>query len=128
MNGSGGSAWPTANAGPQNDSDQNWQKRREICKARHGNNGFGLTLGMLALIAVYVLRAAAERAAAVLVAQLEDSDPAVSSAAARTLLDRVGVPRAEVVQTAPSPLDLSGLSAAELDSLEGLLSRVGGGQ
>ncbi len=74
------------------------------------------------------LRAAAERAAAVLVSQLEDSDPAVSSAAARTLLDRVGVPRAEVVQTAPSPLDLSGLSAAELDSLEGLLSRVGGGQ
>lgn len=74
------------------------------------------------------LRAAAERAAAVLVAQLEDSDPAVSSAAARTLLDRVGVPRAEVVQAAPSPLDLSGLSAAELDSLEGLLSRVGGGQ
>jgi predicted transcriptional regulator len=74
------------------------------------------------------LRAAAERAAAVLVAQLEDSDPAVASAAARTLLDRVGVPRAEVVQTAPSPLDLSGLSAAELDSLEGLLSRVGGGQ
>ncbi len=48
MSGSGGSAWPTANAGPQNDSDQNWQKRREICKAKHGNNGFGLTLGMAA--------------------------------------------------------------------------------
>lgn len=74
------------------------------------------------------LRAAAERAAAVLVAQLEDSDPAVSSAAARTLLDRVGVPRAEVVQSAPAPLDLAGLTAAELDSLEGLLARVGGGQ
>ncbi len=41
-------AWPTPNAGPQNDSDQNWQKRREICKAKHGNNGFGLTLGMAA--------------------------------------------------------------------------------
>lgn len=74
------------------------------------------------------LRAAAERAAAVLVAQLEDSDPTVSAAAARTLLDRVGVPRAEVVQSAPAPLDLAGLSAAELDSLEGLLARVGGGQ
>ena len=42
------SSWPTPNAGPQNDSDQNWQKRREICKAKHGNNGFGLTLGMAA--------------------------------------------------------------------------------
>lgn len=48
MSGSGGSAWPTANAGPQNDTDQNWQKRREVCKERHGGNGFGLTLGMAA--------------------------------------------------------------------------------
>lgn len=38
--------WPTPNAGPQNDTDTNWQKRRAECKERHGNNGFGLTLGM----------------------------------------------------------------------------------
>ena len=38
--------WPTPNAGPQNDTDTKWEARREVCKARHGNNGFGLTLGM----------------------------------------------------------------------------------
>lgn len=38
--------WPTPNAGPQNDTDTKWEARREECKARHGNNGFGLTLGM----------------------------------------------------------------------------------
>lgn len=38
--------WPTPNAGPQNDTDTRWQERREECKARHGNNGFGMTLGM----------------------------------------------------------------------------------
>lgn len=49
MKGSAGSAWPTANAGPQNDADGNWQKRRETAKAKHNNgNGFGLTLGMAA--------------------------------------------------------------------------------
>ena len=40
------SSWPTPNAGPQNDSDGNWEARRETTKAKHGNNGFGLTLGM----------------------------------------------------------------------------------
>ena len=40
--------WPTPNAGPQNDNDQNWPKRRAVAKAKHGNNGFGLTLGMAA--------------------------------------------------------------------------------
>lgn len=39
-------SWPTPNAGPQNDTDTRWKQRREECKARHGNNGFGLTLGM----------------------------------------------------------------------------------
>jgi hypothetical protein len=39
-------SWPTLNAGPQNDTDTKWQARREECKKRHGNNGFGLTLGM----------------------------------------------------------------------------------
>lgn len=41
--------WPTPNAGPQNDTDANWQKRRAECKAKHNNgNGFGMTLGMAA--------------------------------------------------------------------------------
>jgi hypothetical protein len=38
--------WPTPNAGPQNDRDTKWQRRRVECQKRHGNNGFGLTLGM----------------------------------------------------------------------------------
>jgi len=43
--------WPTPNAGPQNDTDMNWEKRREECRAKHGNNGFGLTLGMASTLA-----------------------------------------------------------------------------
>jgi len=43
--------WPTPNAGPQNDTDQRWEARREECKATHGNNGFGLTLGMASQLA-----------------------------------------------------------------------------
>lgn len=40
---------PTPNAGPQNDSDANWEARRAECKERHQNgNGFGMTLGMAA--------------------------------------------------------------------------------
>lgn len=38
--------WPTPNAGPQNDTDTKWEQRRKECKDRHGNNGFGMTLGM----------------------------------------------------------------------------------
>ena len=38
--------WPTPDASAMNLIDANWQERREACKARHGNNGFGLTLGM----------------------------------------------------------------------------------
>jgi len=48
MSGKGSSSWPTANAGPQNDTDANWKERRQIAKEKHGNNGFGLTLGMAA--------------------------------------------------------------------------------
>ena len=44
------SGWPTPNAGPQNDTDTKWQARRKVCKAKHGNNGFGLTLGMAATL------------------------------------------------------------------------------
>jgi hypothetical protein len=47
-------SWPTPNAGPQNDTDTNWQKRREELKAKHMNgNGFGLTLGMAATLAAW---------------------------------------------------------------------------
>ena len=45
------SGWPTPNAGPQNDTDTKWEARREECAARHGNNGFGLTLGMATQLA-----------------------------------------------------------------------------
>ncbi len=43
--------WPTPNAGPQNDNDSTWEARRAECAARHGNNGFGMTLGMAATLA-----------------------------------------------------------------------------
>jgi len=71
------------------------------------------------------LRDAAARAADVLVAQLDDADPAVASMAARTLLDRVGVPRSEVLVQAAAGPDLSKLSADELADLERLLEKAG---
>lgn len=46
----GCTGWPTPNAGPQNDTDTQWEARREECRERHGNNGFGLTLGMAATL------------------------------------------------------------------------------
>lgn len=73
-----------------------------------------------------LLRDNTEAAAKVLVAQLEDEDPAVAQAAAKTLLDRAGLPRVEVVQKETSPLDLSGLSADELEIFERLLAKAGG--
>jgi transcriptional regulator with XRE-family HTH domain len=72
------------------------------------------------------LKAGAARAAEVLVNQLEAGDPAVAAAAARTLLDRVGVPRAEVVHSGEVPLDLSGLTDAELADFERLTRKAGG--
>lgn len=72
------------------------------------------------------LKAGAARAAEVLVAQLDSTDPAVASAAARTLLDRVGVPRAEVVVAEAGLPDLSGLTEAELDAWETLNRKIGG--
>lgn len=46
------SGYPTPNAGPQNDTDTNWQARRAACKEKHGNgNGFGMTLGMCCSLA-----------------------------------------------------------------------------
>jgi len=45
-------SWPTPNAGPQNDGDSTWEKRRESLKAEHKNgNGFGLTLGQAVTLA-----------------------------------------------------------------------------
>jgi hypothetical protein len=44
-------SWPTPNAGPQNDTDTTWQQRRIELKAKHGNNGFGMTMGMAAQLA-----------------------------------------------------------------------------
>jgi len=38
--------WPTPDASAMNLKDANWQERRKECAERHGNNGFGLTLGM----------------------------------------------------------------------------------
>jgi hypothetical protein len=47
ISGIGCIGWPTPNSGPQNDTDSNWENRREECKAKHVNgNGFGMTLGM----------------------------------------------------------------------------------
>ena len=45
--------WPTPNAGPQNGNDSTWEARREQCAARHGNNGFGITLGMASTLAAW---------------------------------------------------------------------------
>lgn len=73
------------------------------------------------------LKASTLDAARVLVGQLTNADPAVAAAAAKTILDRAGLPRVEVVQSEAAPLDLSGLTEEELATFEALLSRVGGG-
>ena len=73
------------------------------------------------------LKASTLDAARVLVGQLANADPAVAAAAAKTILDRSGLPRVEVVHTEAEPLDLSGLTAEELDAFEGLLLKVKGG-
>lgn len=39
--------WPTPDTG-MNIVDANWQTRRRVAAEKHGNNGFGLTLGMAA--------------------------------------------------------------------------------
>lgn len=45
------SGWPTPDAGSFGVTDGSWEARRAECKERHGNNGFGLTLGMAATLA-----------------------------------------------------------------------------
>lgn len=49
----GSGSWPSPNAGPQNDNDSTWEQRRRMAKAKHGNNGFGLTLGMATQLAAW---------------------------------------------------------------------------
>lgn len=47
-------SWPTPNAGPQNDTDSQWQQRRQDVKAKGINgNGFGLTLAMASTLATW---------------------------------------------------------------------------
>lgn len=73
------------------------------------------------------LGAVAARAADVLAAHLDDPDPAVASAAARTILDRVGVPRTERVETADVEHDFSALSPEERAQLRALLTKAESG-
>ena len=40
--------WPTPDAAAMNLTDSTWEQRRVELAAKHGNNGFGLTLGMAA--------------------------------------------------------------------------------
>ena len=40
--------WPTPDAGAHNTSDSTFMERRRKAAEKHGNNGFGLTLGMAA--------------------------------------------------------------------------------
>jgi hypothetical protein len=48
--GSGFTSWPTPDMG-MNLTDANWEQRRQECKETHGQNGFGLTLGMASTLA-----------------------------------------------------------------------------
>lgn len=43
--------WPMPDASAANISDANWEERRAKAKEKHGNNGFGLTLGMAVQLA-----------------------------------------------------------------------------
>lgn len=62
-----------------------------------------------------------------LVKLAKDPDPAVKLRAITAIMDRGGLPRVEVVQNEAAPLDLSDLTAEELDTFEALLARVKGG-
>lgn len=74
------------------------------------------------------LAAGALKAAEVLVEQLDSKDPAVRSLAARTLLDRVGVPRTERVEVEVPTEDLTALTDDELAELERLRAKAKGGR
>lgn len=72
-----------------------------------------------------VLRENTTRAAQVVVDGLDDADPAVRSLSARTLLDRVGVPRVQRVENVETPPDLSGLTEQELEALAAIHAKLG---
>jgi hypothetical protein len=44
-------SWPTPDANSIGVTDSTWEERRELAAAKHGNNGFGLTLGQAATLA-----------------------------------------------------------------------------
>lgn len=48
--GSDSTGWPTPNATIQNDGDSTWEQRRAAMAAKHGNNGFGMTLGQAVML------------------------------------------------------------------------------
>lgn len=74
-----------------------------------------------------ILRESTAKAAQLLVEHLDASDPAVASLAARTILDRVGVPRTERVEAVVAPArDLSKLTDDELAQLEALRAKARG--
>ena len=56
--------WPTPDAGVfgTTESPESFLARRAVCAERHGNNGFGLTLGMAATMAGWATPKANERA------------------------------------------------------------------
>jgi len=70
------------------------------------------------------LREAADRAAQELVDQLDDNDPSVRSLAARTILDRVGVPRTQRIEQVPGEVDTSMLTDEELTQYEAFQRKV----
>ena len=73
------------------------------------------------------IRESLDRAVQELVDQLTHRDPAVRSLAARTLLDRGGVPRTQRVESAAAPEgDLAHLSDDELAAYESLRRKVRG--
>lgn len=74
-----------------------------------------------------ILREATAKAAQVLVEQLDAQDPETRSLAARTILDRVGVPRTERVEAVVAPAaDLSRLTDDELAQYEALRAKARG--
>ncbi len=44
-------SWPTPDAAAGNITDTTWEARRELSKAKHKNNGFGMTLGQASSLA-----------------------------------------------------------------------------
>lgn len=74
-----------------------------------------------------ILREATAKAAQVLVEQLDAADQETRSLAARTILDRVGVPRTERVEATVAPaVGLSRLTDDELAQFEALHAKARG--